>query len=129
MSEPVTRVELEAVLSKFASQIDLRMDGLESRFEALDRKVEALDRKVEAVDTKIDTNVEELKARIERVETNLLTAFHQWARSTEIKMRDNTAKVDLFSLQTTGFNERLSFLEERVSEVERQLRTKNPPAA
>ena len=40
-------------------------------------------------------------ARIEKAETNLLTAFHGWARSMEIRVRS-------VSTMTAGFDERLA---------------------
>jgi hypothetical protein len=62
-------------------------------------------------------DLEELKAyisgQIERSETNLLKAFHGWARAMEIRVRNSTTVV-------TGFEERLSLLEERVGELERR---------
>jgi len=53
--------------------------------------------------------------RIEKAETNLLTAFHGWARSMEIRVRGVSAV-------TTGFDERLALAEERISELERKQR-------
>jgi hypothetical protein len=52
-------------------------------------------------------------ARIEKAETNLLTAFHGWARSMEIRVRS-------VSTMTAGFDERLALAEERISELERK---------
>ena len=61
--------------------------------------------------------VSELKVyvdeRSDKVETRLLSAFHGWARAMEIKVRG-------MSTITTGFDERLSLLEERVSDIERK---------
>ena len=51
-----------------------------------------------------------LDARIEKVETNLLTAFHGWARSMEIRVRG-------VSGATAGFDERLALAEERISDA------------
>ena len=51
--------------------------------------------------------------RSEKVETRLLSAFHGWARAMEIKVRGT-------STITTGFDERLSLIEERVSDLERK---------
>ena len=51
--------------------------------------------------------------RSEKVETRLLSAFHGWARAMEIKVRG-------MSTITTGFDERLSLIEERVSNLERK---------
>jgi hypothetical protein len=61
--------------------------------------------------TKAD--IHELRELIERVETNLLTEFHKWARTYEIRARGTSTVV-------FGFDERLGLLEERVSELERR---------
>ena len=50
---------------------------------------------------------------IERTETKLLAAFHGWARSMEIRVRNTGITV-------SGFDERLSLAEERISELERR---------
>jgi len=55
----------------------------------------------------------DLRADIEKSETNLLRAFHGWARSMEIRVRG-------ISAVSTGFEERLAMAEERISEVERR---------
>ena len=54
-----------------------------------------------------------LTERIERTETKLLAAFHGWARSMEIRVRNTAVTV-------SGFDERLSLAEERISELERR---------
>jgi hypothetical protein len=61
----------------------------------------------------LDTMKSELRADIEKSETNLLRAFHGWARSMEIRVRG-------ISAVSTGFEERLALAEERISEVERK---------
>ena len=48
----------------------------------------------------------------ERTETKLLSAFHGWARSMEIRVRNSSVSV-------AGFDERLALAEERISELER----------
>ena len=55
--------------------------------------------------------VREIHERIERSENNLLSAFYGWARTIEIKIR---------SLH--DFEERLSVMEERLTELERRQR-------
>ena len=45
---------------------------------------ERLNARVEGVEERVD-------ARIEKVETNLLTAFHDWARAMEIRVSDPAA--------------------------------------
>jgi hypothetical protein len=54
-----------------------------------------------------------LEARVEKAETNLLSAFHGWARDMEIRVRG-------VSGMATGFDERLALAEERISELERR---------
>ena len=67
--------------------------------------------------TYIDQRFEALRKHIgqqfEKVETNLLSAFHGWARSMEIRVRNSGSMV-------TGFDERLALAEERISELERR---------
>jgi hypothetical protein len=56
----------------------------------------------------LDAMKQELMDRIETVETRLLTAFHDWARPVEIRLR-----------ALPMIEERLGLLEERVSKIER----------
>lgn len=56
---------------------------------------------------------EHVTAECEKVETKLLSAFHGWARSMEVRMRGAVAVV-------SGFEERLTFIEERIGELERR---------
>lgn len=65
---------------------------------------------LEAMETRLREHAEKIG---ERVETNLLRAFHGWARSMEIRVRGVTGVA-------TGFEERLALAEERISEVERR---------
>ncbi len=53
-----------------------------------------------------------INERIEKTETKLLTAFHRWSRSMEVRVRHNSSAV-------AGFDERLALAEERISELER----------
>lgn len=115
MSEPVTRAELESLLTKFAERMETQLAGLRTEM-----RTEL---------TEVRTELTEMHAKIERVETSLLTAFHGWARPTEIKFRASNAKVEAFGIQISGFDERVNLLEERMADVERQLRERHPPAA
>ncbi len=95
MDQPVTRAEMEILLKGFAEHVDGRMATLK----------------------------EELEQRIEKSETSLLTAFHQWARTHELRSRAVTTAV-------IGFDERLALLEDRLAEVERKmLGNGHPPTA
>jgi chaperonin cofactor prefoldin len=97
---------------------------LDGKFSAIDRKFDAVDKKFDAIDGKfselrieIDARFKEeraeRRAEIEKTETALLRAFHNWARSMEIRVRDSNTTV-------TGLDQRLSYVEERVSELERR---------
>jgi tetrahydromethanopterin S-methyltransferase subunit G len=102
MDQPVTRSEMEALLKSFAEHIDHRFEG---------------------VDKRITEVQEELEQRIEKSETSLLTAFHQWSRTHELRSRAVTTAV-------VGFDERLALVEDRLAEVERKiLGNGHPPAA
>lgn len=79
-------VEMEERLS---TRFDGRVEGLEERFN------------------------KRLDERIEKAETNLLTAFHGWARAMEIRVRG-------VSSVAAGFDERLALAEERISDLERK---------
>lgn len=86
MDTPVTRAEMEILLRGFAEHIDSRMATLK----------------------------QDLDERIEKSETSLLTAFHKWARTHELRSRAVTTAV-------IGFDERLALLEDRLAEVERKM--------
>lgn len=49
------------------------------------------------INARVEATEERLNARVEKVETNLLTAFHGWARSMEIRVRG-------VSTMATGFD-------------------------
>jgi len=57
--------------------------------------------------------------RLENTETKLLTAFHNWAQTYEIRVRGTVATV-------RDFDDRLAALETRVSELERGRNGKSP---
>jgi hypothetical protein len=64
--------------------------------------------------TELIERVEErVGERIERVETNLLTEFHKWSQTYEVRSRGTMQVVH-------NFEERLVILEERVGNLERR---------
>jgi hypothetical protein len=75
-----------------------------------ERIVSALKTYVNERSDKLESNLSE---RTEKVETSLLSAFHGWARSMEIRVRGVTTLA-------VGVDERISLVEERVSELERK---------
>lgn len=65
--------------------------------------------RIDGVETRLRTYIEE---RIEMTETKLLTAFHNWAQTFEVRARGVSAAV-------REFDERLGMIEERVARLER----------
>ena len=99
---------------------DEKFARVDEKFAHVDEKFAHVDAKFAHVDAKfadIDAKFEELKTyvdeRVEKTETKLLTAFHGWARSMEIRTR-------VVSSSVSGMDERLALAEERISELERR---------
>jgi hypothetical protein len=65
------------------------------------------------LDKRFDELETRLEARIEKTETNLLTAFHGWARPMELRVGNMTTIV-------MGFEERMTLAEQRISQLERK---------
>ncbi len=65
--------------------------------------------RIDGVETRLKTYIEE---RSEATETKLLSAFHNWAQTFEVRARGTSAAV-------REFDERLGLIEERVAKLER----------
>jgi hypothetical protein len=65
--------------------------------------------RIDGVETRLKTYIEE---RIEATETKLLSAFHNWAQTFEVRARGTSAAV-------REFDERLGLVEERLAKIER----------
>ena len=102
--------ELQQALAQFEGRLTARIDGVESRLNARIAAVEShLNARIDAVDTGLRTYIEE---RIEATETKLLSAFHNWAQTFEVRARGTSAAV-------REFDERLGLIEDRVAKLER----------
>jgi hypothetical protein len=64
---------------------------------------------VDELEARIGRHIDE---RIEHTETKLLTAFHNWAQTYEVRARGTSVAV-------REFEERLGFVEERLNKLER----------
>jgi hypothetical protein len=80
--------ELQQALSQLEGRLAARIDGVETR---------------------LRTYIEE---RSEETETKLLSAFHNWAQTFEVRARGTSAAV-------REFDERLVMIEERLAKLER----------
>jgi hypothetical protein len=59
----------------------------------------------------IKTQLERVEARIERVETSLLTEFHKWASPIEMRLRSHTATLRALDVELEAVSERVTRLE------------------
>ena len=80
--------ELQQALAQLEGRLGARIDGAEAR---------------------LRTYIEE---RSEATETKLLSAFHNWAQTFEVRARGTSAAV-------REFDERLGLIEDRVAKLER----------
>jgi hypothetical protein len=91
--------ELQQALAQLEGRLGARIDGAETRLRTY----------VDGVETRLRTYIEE---RSEVTETTLLSAFHNWAQTFEVRARGTSAAV-------REFDERLGLIEERVAKIER----------
>jgi hypothetical protein len=91
--------ELQQALAQLKGRLGARIDGAENRLRTC----------VDGVETRLRTYIEE---RSEATETKLLSAFHNWARTFEVRARGTSAAV-------REFDERVGLIEERVAKIER----------
>ena len=90
MSEPITRADFEAGITRLT-------EFLKGQFE------------------QVDARFEQTYARIEQVETALLTEFHKWARPHEIRIRSTESQVGAFSERLGLLEDRISEIERKIS--------------
>jgi|ERR1035441_4431357 hypothetical protein len=108
-------------LKQHLESIDSRLGAMDSRLEAMEgRFMSALNNRTDQLKTQIDDLRVELKAHVaeecEKVETKLLTEFHKWGRTSDMRTRQ--------AITDTGIlGERMLAVEDRVSELERQRHT------
>lgn len=58
-----------------------------------------------------DEDKQWIDERLERVETNLLTAFHQWASPMEARQRTHAAALRALDLEMEALDDRVKKLE------------------
>lgn len=58
-----------------------------------------------------DEDKQWINERLERVETNLLTAFHTWASPSEARQRAHANTIHALSLEVDALKDRLDKLE------------------
>ena len=100
-------------LDSFSRHVDERFEHVDERFESISRHV---DERFEAISRHVDERFEAIsrhfEERLENTETKLLTSFHNWAQTYEVRARGTVTIV-------REFEERLGFVEERLNKLER----------
>jgi uncharacterized membrane protein YgcG len=76
--------------------------------EALNRAVQAI---AAAIQAEIQASEQRTNARIEQVETSLLTEFHKWASPAEMRARSHAAALRAIDAE-------MEFLSDRVTKLE-----------
>ena len=102
------RAEIDARFGELRTENDAKFGELRADIDARFGELRA------EIDVRFNEERIERRAEIEKTETNLLRAFHNWARPMEIRVRESDTKV-------AGFDLRLAFIEERDSELERRI--------
>ena len=109
--------ELQQALAQFEGRLNVRIDAVESHLDVVESGLNArigavessLNTRIDAVETRLRIYIEE---RSEMTETKLLSAFHNWAQTFEVRARGTSAAV-------REFDERLGLIEDRVAKLER----------
>ena len=128
--------DLQQALAQLEGRLSARIDGVETRLRSyIDERIEAtetkllraVDERIERLRTDIDERFERLRTdiderfeglriyideRVETTETKLLSGFHNWAQTFEVRARGTSAAV-------REFDERLVIIEERLAKLER----------
>jgi len=65
------------------------------------------------IDRGLAASEERMLARLERIETNLLTEFHKWAQPVASRLQSHTAALRTLDLELEALKERTDRLEKR----------------
>lgn len=105
---PATKQDLDLLRTDVDQRlVEFRAD-VDRRFEQVDRRFEQIDQRFDQIDRRFDQLHETLIEQMRDMQTEMLRAFHAWARPFEIRMR-----------VLPQIEERLGLLEARVSAIER----------
>jgi hypothetical protein len=108
--------ELKQYLDTNFGDVNRRLDEVNGHFAEVDRRFADVNRRFDEVNARfadVDRRFDEEREAVRQIETNLLSAFHTWARTYEVRSRSVSSAV-------VGFDERLALIEERLAEVERR---------
>jgi len=109
-----TLADMETRISR---HVDERLGSLsETVIRHVDERLNTFSRHFEE---RLNTFSRHFEERIENTETKLLTAFHNWAQTYEVRARGTVAAVH-------EFEDRLGFVEERLNKLERARNGQKP---
>jgi archaellum component FlaC len=101
--------ELNTRFDKRLDGVDKRLGGFDTRLDGFDKRLEGFDKRLEAIDKRLDESLETIR----NVETNLLTAFHNYARGQQARMHQTEANDRDMLLRLQSLEERMLDLESR----------------
>jgi succinylarginine dihydrolase len=113
--------KIDSTAAALNAKIDSTAAALHARMDALDGKIDST---AAALNAKINSTADDLRTEMvsmrreliehtENVETRLLTEFWKWARTADARYMQATGAV-------TFVEQRLTLIEDRVSELERR---------
>jgi hypothetical protein len=114
--------ELKSYLDEMRSDLKGQIGGLRDELKAhTERSINGLRDELRThIDRRLDILRTELMAHTEKVETNLLSEFWKWARTSDIRARQTGSILNAHSINAIAVDERMMAIEERVSEIERR---------
>jgi hypothetical protein len=104
---------LEAMEGQIGGHLDATLVAMEGRIGGhLDATLVAMEGRVGGLlDATLVAIEARLDAKIESVETTLLTEFHKWASPAELRARSHAAAIRALDLETEALAERVAKLE------------------
>ena len=101
----MTDEQLQSLFAGVERNLEKRIQDLDKRIQDVKRELsEGIEEKLAALETRID-------AKIERVETSLLTEFQKWASPTDARLRTHTATLRALDLEMEALTDRVQKLE------------------
>jgi predicted nuclease with TOPRIM domain len=104
-------------LHRKSDELSNRVDGLSARVGSIDERLSRLE---SGLRVDLEQLRQELKALVEKTETNLLSEFWKWGRTSDLRHRAVDGRVVGFSGRVDLVEERLVSLEDRISDLERR---------
>ena len=99
--------------------LDTKVQGIESRMARLESRMAKFETRMDGFDARMESFETRMLERIERTETRLLTAFHDWASPMEARVSSHSAALRAIDMQMES---NLKAIKARLDELERGRR-------